>query len=113
MSVAYLPSPSQGVWHLGALPVRAYALFIVAGVLVAFGITGLRYRARGGEPGVILDVATWAIPNSGVGQAHVHAAIRMATRCLRGSTGDRDDLQFGVAEYGCRPARTRSRGQGG
>ena len=62
MSVAYLPSPSQGVWHLGSLPVRAYALFIVAGVLVALGITSLRYRTRGGEPGVILDVATWAVP---------------------------------------------------
>jgi prolipoprotein diacylglyceryl transferase len=67
MSVAYLPSPSQAVWHLGPLPVRAYALFIVVGVLVAFAITSLRYRAGGGEPGVILDVATWAIPLGLVG----------------------------------------------
>ena len=32
---AYIPSPSQGVWNLGPLPVRAYALLIILGVVVA------------------------------------------------------------------------------
>ena len=30
--LAYIPSPSQGVWHLGPMPLRAYALFIVVGI---------------------------------------------------------------------------------
>jgi len=30
--LAYLPSPSQGVWHLGPVPVRAYAPRIMAGI---------------------------------------------------------------------------------
>ncbi len=30
--LAYLPSPSQGVWHLGPVPVRAYAPRIIAGI---------------------------------------------------------------------------------
>src|SRR5487761_1747501 len=67
MSVAYLPSPSRGVWHLGPVPVRAYALCIVLGVIVAVWITGRRYRAAGGEPGVVVDVATWAVPFGLVG----------------------------------------------
>ena len=32
---AYIPSPSQGVWHLGPFPLRAYALCIIAGIIVA------------------------------------------------------------------------------
>ncbi|MDT7544693.1 MAG: hypothetical protein QOE99_803, partial [Actinomycetota bacterium] len=28
MTLAYIPSPSQGVWHIGPVPVRAYAFCI-------------------------------------------------------------------------------------
>jgi prolipoprotein diacylglyceryltransferase len=35
MNLASIPSPSQGVWHLGPLPVRAYAFCIIAGVVLA------------------------------------------------------------------------------
>jgi prolipoprotein diacylglyceryl transferase len=67
MAVAYIPSPAQGEWHLGPLPVRAYALCIVLGVIVAVALANWRYRRAGGEPGVILDVATWAVPLGLVG----------------------------------------------
>ncbi|HEY3734008.1 MAG TPA: prolipoprotein diacylglyceryl transferase family protein [Streptosporangiaceae bacterium] len=62
MSTAYIPSPAQGVWHLGPLPVRAYALCIALGVVVAVWVASARYRAVGGRPGLIIDVATWAVP---------------------------------------------------
>jgi prolipoprotein diacylglyceryl transferase len=62
MPVAYLPSPARGLWHLGPVPVRAYALCIVLGVVVALWITDRRYRAMGGPPRMILDVATVAVP---------------------------------------------------
>ena len=35
MNLAYIPSPSQGVWHIGFFPVRGYALCIILGVVVA------------------------------------------------------------------------------
>ncbi|TPG17366.1 prolipoprotein diacylglyceryl transferase [Pedococcus bigeumensis] len=57
-----IPSPSQGVWHLGPVPIRAYALCILAGIAVAVLITDRRWRARGGPPGVVLDIAGWAVP---------------------------------------------------
>lgn len=58
---ASIPSPTQSVWHLGPLPIRAYALCIIAGILVAVWLTARRWVARGGKPDHVWDVATWAI----------------------------------------------------
>ena len=30
--LAYIPSPPRGVWHLGPVPIRAYAFFIIIGM---------------------------------------------------------------------------------
>lgn len=72
MSFAFLPSPSQGVWHLGVIPIRAYALCIIAGVIVAVWVGERRYRAVGGRPGMMMDVATWAVPFGLVGARLYH-----------------------------------------
>ncbi len=61
-ALAFIPSPAQGVWHLGPLPIRAYALCIIAGIAVAIVLTQRRWQARGGDPGLIADVAVWAVP---------------------------------------------------
>jgi prolipoprotein diacylglyceryl transferase len=50
------------VWHLGPIPVRAYALCIVAGIVVAVLLTRRRWAARGGRADDVLDVALWAVP---------------------------------------------------
>ena len=34
LAVLFIPSPAQGVWHLGPVPIRAYALCIVAGIVL-------------------------------------------------------------------------------
>ncbi|WP_082556205.1 prolipoprotein diacylglyceryl transferase [Aeromicrobium sp. Root472D3] len=68
----YIPSPSQGVWHLGPLPLRAYALGIIIGALVAIWIGERRYQARGGRAGLIGDIAIWAIPFGIVGARIYH-----------------------------------------
>ena len=62
MTLAYLPSPSRGVVHLGPLPLRAYALCILAGVLVAVWVGNRRFVARGGRSGTVADVAVIAVP---------------------------------------------------
>ena len=62
MAVAYLPSPASGVWHLAIIPVRAYALCVLAAVVTGLWLTDRRYRLAGGRPGVILDLATVAVP---------------------------------------------------
>jgi prolipoprotein diacylglyceryl transferase len=71
---SYFPSPDQGVWHLGPIPIRAYAVCIVVGIVVAIWLGSVRYRARGGQPGVISDVAVWAVPFGIVGGRLYHVA---------------------------------------
>ena len=44
--LAYIPSPPQGVWNIGPFPLRAYALCILAGILVAVWLTQRRLAAR-------------------------------------------------------------------
>ncbi|GAA2207054.1 prolipoprotein diacylglyceryl transferase [Nonomuraea monospora] len=61
MPLASIPSPSQGVWYLGIIPIRAYALCIVLGVVVAVWLSERRWRARGGQPGTIIDIAVPAV----------------------------------------------------
>jgi prolipoprotein diacylglyceryl transferase len=74
MPIAYIPSPARGVWHLGPIPVRAYPLCIVLGVIVAVWVANRRYVATGGRRGLILDVATWAVPLGLIG-ARLYSVI--------------------------------------
>ena len=48
-SPSSIPSPHQGVWQVGPFPVRAYALCILAGIVVALVVTNRRWRPRGGR----------------------------------------------------------------
>ena len=69
---AGLPSPSSGVWHIGPIPIRAYALCILTGVFVAVWWSDRRYRARGGRPEIVLDIAIVAVPSGIVGARLYH-----------------------------------------
>ncbi len=57
----YLPSPTVGVFHLGPLPIRMYALCILAGIVLAVWLTGRRLEARGHERGLVFDISGWAV----------------------------------------------------
>jgi prolipoprotein diacylglyceryl transferase len=67
-----IPSPTTGVWYLGPLPVRAYAICILAGIVVAMWITARRLATRGGTPGQVLDISAWAVPFGIVGGRIYH-----------------------------------------
>jgi prolipoprotein diacylglyceryl transferase len=69
---AYIPSPSDGVWHLGPIPIRGYALCIIVGIFAAAVLADRRYRDRGGAIGVINEVSTWAVPFGLVGGRIYH-----------------------------------------
>ncbi len=72
--LAYIPSPSQGVWHIGPFPLRAYALCIIIGIVVAIWWGERRWQERGGQKGAILDVAMFAVPFGLVGGRLYHVA---------------------------------------
>ena len=84
--LASLPSPTQGVWELGPLPIRAYALCIVAGIVAAVLITEKRWVARGGAPGDVLDIAVWAVPFGIIGGRLYH--VISSPRAYFGEHGD-------------------------
>lgn len=67
-----IPSPDQGSWNLGPVPVRAYALAIIIGIVVAIWLGNKRYVARGGRPGLVTDVALWAVPFGIIGGRLYH-----------------------------------------
>lgn len=72
MDIASIPSPSQGVWHIGDIPIRAYALCIIVGVIAAILISDRRWVARGGRRGTVADVAVWAVPFGIIGGRIYH-----------------------------------------
>jgi prolipoprotein diacylglyceryl transferase len=72
VNLAAIPSPSQSVWHLGPLPLRAYALCIILGIVAACVVTELRMRRRGAPKSTVLDIAVWAVPAGIIGARIYH-----------------------------------------
>ncbi|WP_245672543.1 prolipoprotein diacylglyceryl transferase [Aldersonia kunmingensis] len=77
--LAYIPSPPQGVWEIGPFPLRAYALFIIIGIIVAIYWGEKRWMARGGAAGTVLDVAVWAVPFGLIGGRLYHVITDAST----------------------------------
>jgi prolipoprotein diacylglyceryl transferase len=68
----FIPSPSQGVWEVFGFPLRAYALCIIAGIVVAMLVATRRWRARGGTADGLESVIVVAIPFGIVGARLYH-----------------------------------------
>ena len=64
---AYLPSPPINSFHLGPLVIHFYALAYLVGIAAAVIITRRRYRAVGGDPDLVGDVALWSVPAGIIG----------------------------------------------
>jgi prolipoprotein diacylglyceryl transferase len=71
-SVLSIPSPSTGIWHIGAFPLRAYALCIIAGIIVAMIIATRRWRARGGTADSMELMVVVGVPFGIVGARLYH-----------------------------------------
>lgn len=77
--LADIPSPPRGVWEIGPIPIRAYALCIIAGIIVAIWWGEKRWVARGGRSGLIIDVAVWAVPFGLIGGRLYHVITDFPT----------------------------------
>jgi prolipoprotein diacylglyceryl transferase len=64
---AYLPSPSINSFSLGPLVIHFYALMYLVGITAAVIITRRRWRAVGGDPDLVGDIALWGVPAGIVG----------------------------------------------
>ncbi|MGX5694606.1 prolipoprotein diacylglyceryl transferase [Agromyces soli] len=73
-----IPSPDYS-WQVIELnlfgwvvPIHTYALWILLGIILAVVITSRRLTKRGAEPGIVLDVALWAVPLGIIGARLYH-----------------------------------------
>jgi len=62
--ITSFPSPpiEWAAAHVGPLTIRAYSLWILAGIFLALWLTTKRWVERGGDAQVVGDVGFWAIP---------------------------------------------------
>jgi prolipoprotein diacylglyceryl transferase len=63
----HIPSPPANGFHVGPLYIHFYGLMYVVGIALAIYITRRRWRAAGGDPTLVTDVATWAVPAGIIG----------------------------------------------
>jgi prolipoprotein diacylglyceryl transferase len=70
--LAFIPSPSKGILHLGPVPLHAYGLCLAIGVLVAATIAERRWTARGGRPGTIGEIGVVVVVSGVVGARVYH-----------------------------------------
>lgn len=54
--VAFIPSPSSGIVHLGPVPLHAYGLMLALGILAALKISERRWARQGGDPKLITEI---------------------------------------------------------
>jgi prolipoprotein diacylglyceryl transferase len=63
----HIPTPPVSGFHVGPAFVHFYGLMYVVGITLAIVITRRRWLASSGDPGLVADVATWAVPAGIVG----------------------------------------------
>ena len=69
---AGIPSPTWSALSLGPLTIHAYALCILAGILLALWLTNRRWNAQGGTSDDLWSIAVWAIPAGIIGGRLYH-----------------------------------------
>ena len=73
-----IPSPDYAwqAWEFNLFGlqfnINTYALCILIGIILAVIITSRRLTKRGAEPGVVLDIALWAVPLGIIGARMYH-----------------------------------------
>jgi prolipoprotein diacylglyceryl transferase len=70
--LASIPAPPARNVPIGPLDVRIYALCLLAGIAVATWLTMRRWRERGGDPDLVLEVALWSVLGGLVGGRLYH-----------------------------------------
>src|ERR1700759_5783016 len=63
----YIPSPSISSFHIGPLDIHFYALGYIIGITLAILIPRRRWRALGGNPDLVNDLALWIVPAGIIG----------------------------------------------
>jgi prolipoprotein diacylglyceryl transferase len=63
----FIPAPPISGFHIGPLLVHFYALGYIVGITLAILLTRRRWRALGGNPDIVNDLALWVVPAGIIG----------------------------------------------
>ncbi len=63
----HIPSPADSGFHIGPSFIHFYGLMYVIGITLAVLITRRRWQASGGDPALVAEVTTWAVPAGLIG----------------------------------------------
>jgi len=63
----FIPSPPINSFHIGPVDIHFYALGYIIGITLAILITRRRWRALGGDPDLVNDIALWVVPTGIIG----------------------------------------------
>ncbi len=67
-----IPSPHTGVVHLGPLQLHMYGLTLLVAILACIWLTGVRWKALGGEWDLVTRVAVWGVTFGVIGARAYH-----------------------------------------
>lgn len=70
--VAYIPSPSSGVFHAGPLTIHMYGVMLLLGIAACVWLTGRRWVSWGGDWDIVYRVALWGVLAGIVGARIYH-----------------------------------------
>ncbi len=70
--LAFIPSPSRGVFYLGPLPLHLYGLTLAIGVVAATYLAEYRWKRMGHDPKEVSQIAVWVIVAGVIGARLYH-----------------------------------------
>ncbi len=70
--LAFIPSPSSGVLHVGPLTIHMYGLMLLLAIAACVWLTGKRWVARGGDWDLIFRCTVWGVAAGIVGARLYH-----------------------------------------
>ncbi len=73
-----IPSPTETSFGVFGLQVHYYAIFILVGIAVALWMANSRLVRRGGESGLVIDIALWAVPFGIIGGRLFHVLTHLS-----------------------------------
>jgi len=65
--LASIPSPADNEIHLGPASIHVYGLMYVVGIVLGAVLARRRWRAAGGDPDLIYEIAGWGVPAGIIG----------------------------------------------
>jgi len=70
--IASIPSPDTSVVDVGPFVIHMYGVMLLIAIVACVGLTGLRWRALGGDWDLVLRVAVWGVAAGIVGARAYH-----------------------------------------